>query len=265
MFLLILVALIQGVTEFLPVSSSGHLILLPNLTGLPDQGLLIDVAVHVGTLFAVIIYFWRDVSSALFGLSRLIRGQIDTPGAQLAFLLIIATIPLVIAGFIVKLTGLDQHLRSVAVVGWAMLIFGFVLYWADQNETKSKASSDWSVRDAIVMGLFQVLALIPGASRSGVTITAGRRLGYSRESSAKLAMLMSIPAISASAVLLGLDVVVSGNYAFFGPAALAAALAFGAALAALSLMMRLLKSISFTPYVLYRTALGLILLYAAYA
>ena len=133
LFQLILVALIQGVTEFLPVSSSGHLILLPNLTGLSDQGLAIDVAVHVGTLFAVMLYFWRDVAVAIGGIPRLLTGRIDTPGARLSFLLILATIPVVIVGLVIKQSGLDEAMRSVAVIGWSMLIFGIVLYWADRT------------------------------------------------------------------------------------------------------------------------------------
>ena len=123
---LILVAIVQGITEFLPVSSSGHLILLPNLTGLDDQGLVIDVAVHVGTLGAVVLYFRQDVGRAFAGLFRL-NDQSD-PNARLALGLIVATIPVIVAGFILKLSGLDQALRSVAVVGWSTLIFGLVLY-----------------------------------------------------------------------------------------------------------------------------------------
>ncbi|MBM3605856.1 MAG: undecaprenyl-diphosphatase, partial [Alphaproteobacteria bacterium] len=130
---LVMVAMIQGITEFLPVSSSGHLILLPQLTGIQDQGLVIDVAVHVGTLFAVIIYFWRDVAEGLGGLGRIARGRVDTPGAQLAMSLIIATIPVILAGLVLKLTGAVDALRSIAVIGWTMIGFGILLYLADQR------------------------------------------------------------------------------------------------------------------------------------
>ena len=205
LFHLLLVAVIQGITEFLPVSSSGHLILLPNLTGMADQGQAIDVAVHVGTLLAVILYFWRDVAAALLGLGRLVRGRADTPGAKLALLLIIATVPVVLAGLVLKLTGLDDALRSVAVIGWTMLIFGIVLYWADQRGAETRSTGDWTLRHAIIMGLWQAVALIPGTSRSGITITGGRLLGYAREDAARLSMLMSIPTIIASGTLLGLE------------------------------------------------------------
>ncbi|PRY24516.1 undecaprenyl-diphosphatase [Aliiruegeria haliotis] len=264
LFNILLVAIIQGLTEFLPVSSSGHLILLPNLTGLDDQGLTIDVATHVGTLFAVILYFWSDVKQALGGIPRLLRGKIDTPGARLAFLLIVATVPVILVGLVLKVTGLADAMRSTAVIGWTMLIFGLVLYWADQKGEQTRHSADWTLRDAIIMGLWQAVALIPGTSRSGITITGARQLGYAREDAARLAMLMSIPTIIASGTLLGIDVVSHANWAMARDASIAAALAFAAALLALSLMMRLLRSVSFTPYVIYRVMLGLGLLAMTY-
>ena len=257
LFHLFILAVIQGLTEFLPVSSSGHLILLPSLTGAADQGLAIDVAVHVGTLFAVVMYFWTDVRTALVGCTRLARGRVDTDGARLALYLAIATIPVVIAGLIFKITGLNDLLRSAAVIGWTMLIFGIVLYWADRTGAQTKTDSDWSMKDAITMGLAQVLALIPGTSRSGITITAARKLGYAREDGAKLAMLMSIPTIIASGVLLSADVVDQANWSLARDAGIAAAFAFIAAMVSLVLMMRLLRSISFTPYVIYRVILGI--------
>ncbi|MFU8882416.1 MAG: undecaprenyl-diphosphate phosphatase [Rhodobacterales bacterium] len=265
LFHLFLVAVIQGLTEFLPVSSSGHLILLPALTGMEDQGQVIDVAVHVGTLLAVIIYFWPDVRMGLAGVPRMLRGRIDTQGAWLALCLAIATVPVVIVGLILNLTGLDEMMRGVAVIGWTMLIFGIVLYWADQRGPVKKTAAQWSIRDAVIMGLWQVIALIPGTSRSGITITGGRLLGYARHDAAKLAMLMSIPTIAASGVLLGAKVAVTADLAAARDGAIAAVFAFFAALLALSLMMRLLRSVSFTPYVIYRIALGIVLLIYAYS
>lgn len=261
---LLILALIQGVTEFLPISSSGHLILLPNLTGMEDQGQVIDVAVHVGTLFAVILYFWRDVKVVTVGSTRLIRGKIDTHGAFWALCLILATIPVILFGLVLNLTGLDDALRSTAVIGWMMLIFGIVLYWADQTGPVEKTATQWSIKDAAIMGLWQALALIPGTSRSGITITAGRQLGYDRESAARLAMLMSIPTIIASGTLLGVEVVQTADMAAARDGAIAAVFSFLAALAALALMFKLLKSVSFTPYVIYRVILGIILLLIAY-
>src|SRR6056297_3222147 len=265
LFHLLLVAIIQGVTEFLPVSSSGHLILLPNLTGLEDQGQAIDVAVHVGTLFAVILYFWTDVKLALSGLPRALTGRIDTEGARLAFLLVVSSIPVVAFGILLKLTGLDAQMRSMAVIGWTMLVFGIVLYWADQAGEVTREVKDWSLRDAMVMGVWQAIALIPGTSRSGITITGARFLGYRRQEAARISMLMSIPTIVASAVLLGTQAAIEADPSVLISAATAAAFAFVAALAALGLMMRLLQSVSFTPYVIYRLVLGVFLLGIAYS
>ncbi|MBJ6371867.1 undecaprenyl-diphosphate phosphatase [Sedimentitalea arenosa] len=263
-FQLFLVAVIQGLTEFLPVSSSGHLILLPGLTGLQDQGQLIDVAVHVGTLGAVILYFWPDVRTGLAGLPRLLRGKIDTPGARLALGLVVATLPVVLCGAVVHFTGLSDAMRSVAVIGWAMLIFGLVLYWADQTGGETRSAEDWTLKHALVMGLWQAVSLIPGTSRSGITITGARRLGYARSDAARLSMLMSIPTIAASGILLGGEALATANTAALRDGAIAAVLAFASALLALSVMMRLLRSVSFTPYVLYRIVLGIALLVYAY-
>ncbi len=264
LFSLFLLALIQGITEFLPISSSGHLILLPNMLGTEDQGQAIDVAVHVGTLGAVILYFWRDVKTALLGTPRMLTGHIDTPGAKLAFLLVIATIPVILFGLFLEITGIYDSLRSIAVIGWTMLIFGLVLYWADQNGSREKTTTNWSLRDAVIMGLWQAIALIPGTSRSGITITAARYLGYDRESAARVAMLMSIPTIIASGVFAGAEVIATADAQTAKDGAIAAALSFIAALGALSLMFKLLKSVSFTPYVIYRILLGIALLVIAY-
>ncbi|WP_166417356.1 undecaprenyl-diphosphate phosphatase [Cochlodiniinecator piscidefendens] len=262
---LFLIAIIQGITEFLPVSSSGHLILLPALTGFADQGQTIDVALHIGTLFAVMIFFHKDVALGLSGIPRLLSGKIDTPGSKLAFLLVMATIPVIIVGLILKVTGLADAMRSTAVIGWSMMVFGVVLYFADQKGETTKSSNDWSLKDAMIMGLWQVVALIPGSSRSGTTITGARMLGYNREDGAKLSMLMSIPTIIASAVLLGGEVIATADVEAAKNGAIAAVFSFIAALFALSLMMKLLRSVSFTPYVIYRILLGGILLYIAYA
>ena len=264
LFHLFLVAVIQGVTEFLPVSSSGHLILLPQLSGLADQGQVIDVAVHVGTLGAVILYFWPDVRLVLGGIPRLLRWQIDTQGAWMALCLAIATVPVVLVGLVLNLTGLDNMMRNVAVIGWTMLVFGIVLWWADQRSPQVRTARDWSLKHAAIMGLWQAVALIPGTSRSGICITGARMLGYERPDAARLAMLMSIPTIMASGLLLGVEVAADANAQAARDGAIAAVFAFLAALAALWGMMRLLRYVSFTPYVVYRIALGLVLLWIAY-
>ncbi|WP_370287011.1 undecaprenyl-diphosphate phosphatase [Pseudooceanicola nanhaiensis] len=265
LFHLFLLAVIQGLTEFLPISSSAHLILFPQVTGMQDQGQVIDVAVHFGTLGAVILYFWPDVKMGLLGIPDMLSGRLETPGARLAFLLVIATIPVILFGLALKLTGLDDAMRSVAVIGWTMLGFGLVLWWADRVSDGQKADTDWTLRDAVIMGLWQAVALIPGTSRSGATITGALFLGYNRRDAAKLSMLMSIPTIIASASLLSLDIIRDGNTELAFEAVIAAIFAFLSALLALALLMRLLKSISYTPFVIYRVILGVVLLAWAYS
>ena len=263
-FHLLLIAVIQGLTEFLPVSSSGHLALLPNLTGLEDQSQVIDVAVHIGTLVAVIVYFRADVLRALRGFASLARGRVDGPEASLALCLAVATVPVVVVGAFLAQSGLDDRMRSTAVIGWTTLMFGLVLYWTDRTGPERKSAECWSVRDALVMGFWQTVALIPGTSRSGITISAARFLGYDRQSAARLAMLMAIPAILASGVYKGAEVVIAADAGIARDSAIAALFAFLAALAALRLMMRLLLTMNFTPYVIYRVILGLVLLWIAY-
>ncbi|WP_281824887.1 undecaprenyl-diphosphate phosphatase [Jannaschia rubra] len=260
---LILLALVQGITEFLPVSSSGHLILLPALTGMDDQGLALDIALHLGTLGAVVLYFRRDVGRALSGVGGLMRGR-RGPDERLAAALAVATVPVILAGLALKLTLGTEVMRSVAVIGWSTICFGLLLWWFDRVGAQRRAIDDWSLRDALFMGLWQAIALIPGTSRSGICITAARAMGYERQEAARIAMLMSIPTILASAALLMLDVAADPGGALLRDAAVAAGLSFLAALGALALMMRLLRSVSFTPYVIYRLALGAFLLGWAY-
>ena len=262
---LFIVSVIQGVTEFLPISSSAHLILLPHLAGIQDQGVMIDVSVHLGTLFAVIIFFWADVKQALIGLFHLLWGQKHTPQGHLALALIIATIPAVIVGLILKITGLADSMRdSVALIGATMAGFGVVLWWYDTRSPAVAEAKDWTLRQAFTLGLWQALALIPGTSRSGITITGARRMGYTRESAARISMLMSIPTIIAAGALEAIDVLPHATAAQWQEAGIATVFAGLSAFVALGLMMRLLKSVSFTPYMIYRVILGLGLIVWAY-
>ena len=264
LFSLILVAAVQGITEFLPVSSSGHLILLPLLTGQPDQGLMIDVAVHTGTLGAVIVYFRTEAVMVLGGLWAAAQGDRSSPGARLGIALIIATIPVMALGLVLQLAGVMEALRSITVIGWTTLIFGLLLGLADRVGAATRTLPDWGLRGALILGLWQAVALIPGTSRSGICITGARFLGFGRTDAARISMLMSIPTLIASGGLQGLELARLGDAALLHEAAAAAALAFGAALIALALMMRILRSVSFMPYVYYRIALGAVLLAIAY-
>ncbi len=264
-FHLSMLALIQGLTEFLPVSSSGHLVLVPHLTGLPDHGQVIDVAVHLGTLGAVMVYFRSDVLRVAKGFLHILSGNRDTEDARLFLGLAVATIPVVIVGLLFRITGFADMLRSVAVVAWATIVFAVVLFICDRKGRRQEETRNWTIGQAWVLGLWQVLALIPGTSRSGITISGARWLGFDRESSVRFAMLMSIPVIFASGTLLGVEVAVSADAGAARDGAIAALLSFVSGLFALAFMMRLLRRTSFTPYVIYRIGLGTLLLWIAYA
>lgn len=265
-FYLMLFAVVQGITEFLPISSSGHLILMHQYTGTTADALALDVAVHLGSILAVILYFRTEVARALRGTLEILRGRLGSPDAFLALALAIATVPALLFGALLAFTGWIDHLRSIAVIGWTMIIFGVALYWIDIKAPETNRLEGWTLKHAIRIGLWQAVALIPGVSRSGITITAARGLGYTRRDSARIAMLMSIPITLATGAFLALDAIRAPDVgALLVPAGIGAALAFVAAYAALALMMRFLAVVSFTPYVVYRVILGVVLLWIAYA
>ncbi|MGF1641226.1 MAG: undecaprenyl-diphosphate phosphatase [Rhodospirillales bacterium] len=259
---LVVLALVQGITEFLPISSSGHLILVPFVAGWADQGLLIDVATHVGTLGAVLIYFRRDVWAMLAGLLRLVRGRSD-PGARLALLVVAATIPVVVAGLVLDRV-YPQGFRSIVVIGWTTLVFGVLLYAADALGMTVRRLEHLRLSDAMVIGGSQILALIPGTSRSGITMTAARLLGFDRTDAARFSLLLSMPTILGAGVLKGLQLWRTGDAQLTGDALLVAGLALVAALVAIALMMAWLRRATFTPFVVYRVVLGLVLLAVGY-
>jgi len=257
-------ALVQGITEFLPISSSGHLILVPLLTGWPDQGLLIDVAVHVGSLGAVILYFRRDLATMLRGLTTWRSGRLfDQPGRRLLVMIVIGTIPVLLAGLALKLVG-TENLRSLAVIGWATLGFGLLLYVADRFVPQERTMQEMGFGAAFAIGLSQVLALVPGTSRSGITMTTARGLGFRRDEAARFSMLLSIPTIIAAGALLTLDLIELGQTQLRSDALVAALLAFVSAWISIALLMRWLERASFTPFVIYRCVLGVALLACAY-
>ncbi|MCH7832262.1 MAG: undecaprenyl-diphosphate phosphatase [Proteobacteria bacterium] len=255
-------ALVQGLTEFLPVSSSAHLILVPALTGWPDQGLVIDVAVHVGTLGAVLLYFWRDLGDMILGLMRLTRGRRD-PGARLAGFLVLATLPAVVAGYL-----LDRYypsgIRGLEVIAWTTLGFGILLFLADKLGMTVRRIEHLRLGDVLIIGFAQVLALIPGTSRSGITMTAARFLGLERRDGARFSMLLAIPVIIGAGSLKGWQLYQTGDARLTYDALLSAGLAFAAALISIAALMAWLKRSTFTPFVLYRIFLGGFLLTAVY-
>ncbi len=259
---ILVLAVVQGITEFLPISSSGHLVLVPALTGWPDQGLDMDVAAHVGTLLAVLLYFRRDVWGMAVGLTRIARGRRD-PLGRLAVQVIIATVPVVVAGFLLR-DVIATFGRAIAVIGWTTLVFGVLLWVVDRLCMTVKRAEHMSWSDTVVIGMAQALALVPGTSRSGITMTAARVLGYERGEAARLSMLLSIPTILGAGVLSGWHIAESGDWQLTHAALIAAGLAFLSALVAIALLMAWLKRATYTPFALYRIALGLGLLAWAY-
>ncbi len=257
-----ILALIQGITEFLPISSQAHLILVPVLAGWQDQGLIIDVAVHVGTLGAVALYFRRDLRLMLVAVGRLIIGQ-SGPGTKLVVNLAVATVPVLVAGYLVQRYA-EGSLRSAALIGWTTLGFGVLLYAADRLSLTIRRIEHMKLGAALAIGLAQALALVPGTSRSGITMTAARLSGFERTEAARFSMLLSIPVILGAGVLSGLELYGVADARLTAAAAAAAALAFGAALAAIAFLMRWLRSATFTPFVVYRVLLGIGLLVWVY-
>lgn len=251
---LVVLALVQGITEFLPISSSAHLVLVPALTGWDDQGLIVDVSAHVGTLAAVMLYFRRDIAVMVFGFLKLLVGR-WTPGGRLALLVIWATIPAMAAGAALH-AAVPSGLRSVELIAWTTILFGIALYAADRLSLQIRKVEHVGWTAALFVGLAQALALMPGTSRSGITMTAGRLIGMERTEAARFSLLLSIPTILGAGTLAGLDLAAAGDTALTGDAILAAVLAFAAALGAIWALMRWLKFAGFAPFVVYRLALG---------
>jgi undecaprenyl-diphosphatase len=271
LLLLAVLALVQGITEFLPISSSGHLVLVweafdrlgaSGARAEAGERLDLDVAVHVGTLAAVCLYFWRDIWTMLAGLAKLATGRVD-PGARLAGLVLIASIPIVPAGFFGKELVL-VYFRDLAIIGWTTLGFGILLGLADRYGMLINRLPHMIWAQALAIGLAQVLALVPGTSRSGITMTAARFLGFERAEAARFSLLLAIPAILGAGTLAGLDLYESGDASLGRDAAVAAGLAFVAALLAIAAMMAWLRRASFTPFVVYRIILGALLLALVY-
>ena len=260
---LAVIAVVQGITEFLPISSSGHLRLIPVLSDWPDQGLAIDVAVHVGTLLAVVAYLWRDVLAMLGGMIRLGSG-LAHPGVRRMLYLLVATIPVVAAGYAVTEFLGTAWRNSLEVIAWATLGFGLLLHLSDRIGLTVRRLEHMGLRSAFAIGLAQALALIPGASRAGVTMTAARLLGFERRDAARFSMLMSIPTIVAAGAFAASDLVESGDPVLQSNALAAGGIAFVAALIATAAMMGWLRRATFTPFVIYRVVLGGVLLGIVY-
>lgn len=245
---------VQGITEFLPVSSSAHLVLVPHLLRMADQGIIMDLAVHIGTLLAVLVYYRRDVwDMALAVLDW--RNPERADARRLAVYIALATLPAVLLGVVIHVC-FPGGIRSLWVIAATTLFFGALMGLADRRPATVEKLN---LRGAMIVGFAQALALVPGTSRSGITMTAGRFLGLSRVDAARFSFLLGIPATAAAGFLGALDLLKSGDPALATDALLGVVLSFLAAIAAIHFMMRWLKSFGLMPFVIYRLALGSLL------
>lgn len=260
----VVLALIQGITEFLPISSSGHLLLVPILTGWADQGVMTDVMVHMGSFLAVIVYFWRDVLHLIGGTFDLLRGRI-TQWGRLALVIVIATIPAILFGLFLDKIGFMDWVRGVPeIVAWNAIVFGVLLYLFDRFGLSVRGVDQMTWLPGLIIGIAQALAIIPGTSRSGITMTAGRALGFTRPEAARFAFLLGIPAIGGAGVLKVGDAFANGA-GVTGDQLLTAAFTFVVALFTIAVLMKLVRFMSFLPFAIYRVALGIALLAMIYS
>ena len=258
---IIVLSLIQGLTEFLPVSSSAHLILGGKVFSWPDQGLVFDVATHLGTLLAVFVYFRKDIWSMITPWFS--GGEDDATSRQLGLTLIVASIPAILAGGLLH-GWVESALRDVRVIAYSTIGFGLLLWWADARFPRNKQLTEMSMKSGLLIGLAQMLALVPGTSRSGITMTMGRALGFDADTAARFSFLLSIPIIAAAGAF-GLmrmfmnDAPINGFQ--FGLAVLLSAIAGWLCIAA---FLALLKKVGLVPFVIYRLILGLALLWLTF-
>jgi len=247
---IIILSLIQGITEFLPISSSSHLILIPMLTEYPDQGVMFDIALHTGSLLAVIIYYRREIINAL---------QLSDHGKNLIRLLIIGSIPLPIAGLLI-IDFVSYNLRTVEVIALMTISFALLLLIADRKSKNNKDITAISSIAILTIGLFQTLALVPGVSRSGIVITAALLLNYKRVDAIKMAFLLSIPAIFMASVYNIFELTSSENIMIYKEHFIGMILSLLFSYLTIHLFITTINKISFTPYIIYRILLGTLLL-----
>ena len=246
-----ILSIIQGITEFLPISSSSHLIIVSNYINFESQGLSIDVSLHIGSFFAVIFYFKKDIFN-------LVKNK------DLFFKILISSLPVMLAGFFLIQFDLIDQLRNIKVIGWTTLIFGVLLFISDKFKLNKSIDDNFNYKSALFIGVLQILSLIPGVSRSGITISAARVLKFNRFDSAKISFLISIPTLAAVS-LFGLNnLIVSENINFSTLSIVSILLSFIFSFMTIKYFLKYLKTFSLFIFVLYRVILGLIILFFAY-
>ncbi len=255
---IVILALVQGLTEFLPVSSSGHLALMPKFLGEADQGLLMDVALHVGTLSAIIVYYRRDVLDMILSVLQW-KNPARKEARKLAIYIVLATIPAVLFGLFMHVV-FPEGIRDVRVITATTIFFGLLMGVADWFGRRTRKIGDMTLKSALLIGLAQAVALIPGTSRSGITMTTARFLGFDRVDAARFSFLLGMPAMAAAGLMSFIDILKSDDPGLLADAGFAVVLAFLAGLGAIHFMMKYLTKFGLMPFVIYRLALGAVLL-----
>ena len=248
---ILILSVIQGVFEFLPVSSAAHFVLVSKYYAFTNQSLLIDISLHLGSLIAIIFYFRNDLFNFIKNRSFLIK-------------ILIGTIPIIPVGYILYQTGLIEQLRSLEVIGWMSLIFGIFLYVGDRSKITKKINTSFTNRSAIYIGLFQILALIPGVSRSGITISSGRLLGFNRFDSAKISFFLAIPALAAASFMGIYNIYKVGSDELNFLAIIAVIFSFIFSYFTIALFLNFIKKFSLNIFIIYRIILSLFILSIVY-
>ena len=248
---ILILAVIQGISEFLPVSSAAHIILISKYYAFSNQNLLIDICLHLGSLIAIIFYFRNDLIHFIKNKDFLIK-------------IFVGTIPIIPVGYILYETGLIDQLRNIKVIGWMSLIFGILLYISDKSKVSKKINTGFSNNSAIIIGLFQTLALIPGVSRAGITITSGRLLGFDRLESAKISFFLSIPTLGAASLLGIYNIYKEGSAELNFLAIVAVIFSFFFSYITIALFLKFIQKFSLNIFIIYRIALSLFILAVVY-
>ena len=245
-----LLSIIQGVSEFLPVSSAAHLILASNIYEFKNQSLLIDISLHLGSLLAILFYFKDDIFNF-------------TKNKNLFYKIIIGSLPLIIIGYLLYTSNIIDYFRNIKVIAWATLFFGILLYIADKNKLLKKIDTDFNIKSVLIIGFFQILAVIPGVSRAGITITAGRILGFDRSDSTKISFYLSIPALIGASTL-GIKDLFKENIDFNILVLFGIFLSFVFSLLTIKIFIKFIKNFSLNVFVVYRLFLAIVLFYIIY-
>ena len=251
MFEITILSLIQGITEFLPISSSAHLILLSNILEFKNQSLNLDVSLHIGSFMAIIIYFYKDFVNFIKNIDLFLK-------------IAVSSIPIMVVGYLLVKFDMIDNLRNLKIIGWTTLIFGVLLYISDQFRIDKKLDKSFTLKSAIFIGFFQILALIPGVSRSGITITAARILNFDRFDSAKISFLLSIPTLAAVSFFGIRNLIVNGNINLSSISILSIILSFIFSYITIKFFLQYIQKFNLNIFVYYRVILGLLLLAYAY-